>query len=188
MHRIVVVNAAISISLPAIPFFLQVEILAPPSPRTEVKAHVTRLAHTNDRPRAFSLVCASAQSYQGKFHLPKKKTSRETFEILAEEYTINTTSREPTATTGPLTLPSPNPWHRLGRDKMAHVDYALFESPVGYALFNVVHQSDAVGLKLKEVQAAAIDLSKFGKMVKLINFTPFRYLGNCALWKLGLGD
>ncbi|KID78662.1 Nucleolar protein 56 [Metarhizium brunneum] len=57
---------------------------------------------------------------------------------------------------------------------MSHIDYALYESPVGYALFQVVHQSDAVGLKLKETQAAVNDLAKFGKMVKLTNFSPFR--------------
>ena len=58
---------------------------------------------------------------------------------------------------------------------MSHIDYALYESPVGYALFKVVHQQDAVGLKLKETQAAGLDLAKFGKMVKLANFSPFRY-------------
>lgn len=58
---------------------------------------------------------------------------------------------------------------------MSHIDYALYESPVGYALFKVVHQADAVGLKLKETQAAVNDLAKFGKMVKLANFSPFRY-------------
>jgi hypothetical protein len=67
-------------------------------------------------------------------------------------------------------------WRVKGRVKMSHIDYALYESPVGYALFQVVHQSDAVGLKLKETQAAANDLAKFGKMVKLTNFSPFRYV------------
>ncbi|PHH83057.1 hypothetical protein CDD82_3715 [Ophiocordyceps australis] len=56
---------------------------------------------------------------------------------------------------------------------MSHIDYALYEAPVGYAVFKVLHQPDAVGLKLKEVQEAAEDLSRFGKMVKLVNFTPF---------------
>ncbi|EQL01285.1 SIK1-like protein [Ophiocordyceps sinensis CO18] len=56
---------------------------------------------------------------------------------------------------------------------MSHIDYALFEAPVGYAIFKVVHQTDALGLKLKEVQQAATDLSKFGKMVKLVSFSPF---------------
>jgi hypothetical protein len=78
-------------------------------------------------------------------------------------------------------------WQNPGRDIMSHIDYALYESPVGYALFQVVHQSDAVGLKLKETQAAANDLAKFGKMVKLTNFSPFRYVfvgmfARCNFW------
>ncbi|PFH58274.1 hypothetical protein XA68_13921 [Ophiocordyceps unilateralis] len=56
---------------------------------------------------------------------------------------------------------------------MTHVDYVLYEAPVGYAVFKVVHQADAIGLKLKEVQQAASDLALFGKMIKLVNFTPF---------------
>ncbi|KAG9244326.1 pre-rRNA processing nucleolar protein-like protein Sik1 [Calycina marina] len=57
---------------------------------------------------------------------------------------------------------------------MAAVDYLLHESSVGYAIFEVVHQADTVGNRLKEVQDAAQDLSKFGKMVKLVNFAPWR--------------
>merc|ERR1712000_35313 len=57
---------------------------------------------------------------------------------------------------------------------MSEVDYALFEAPVGYSLFKVVHQADVVGLKSKEGQEAANDLAKFGKMVTLQNFSPFR--------------
>ncbi|EHK23729.1 uncharacterized protein TRIVIDRAFT_73865 [Trichoderma virens Gv29-8] len=56
---------------------------------------------------------------------------------------------------------------------MAHVDYVLFEAALGYALFSVVHQADAVGAKLKEVQTAVNELPKFSKMVNLVNFTPF---------------
>ena len=41
-----------------------------------------------------------------------------------------------------------------GNEIMSHIDYALYESPVGYALFKVVHQQEAVGLKLKEVTAS----------------------------------
>lgn len=57
---------------------------------------------------------------------------------------------------------------------MSHIDYVLFESAAGYALFDVVHQTSSAGLRLKEVQEAMTDLSKFGKMVKLVNFAPFR--------------
>jgi nucleolar protein 56 len=58
---------------------------------------------------------------------------------------------------------------------MASIDYLLHESSVGYAIFQVVHQADTIGNRLKEVQEANQDLSKFGKMVKLVNFAPYRY-------------
>ncbi|KAI9788328.1 MAG: snoRNP complex protein nop56 [Candelina submexicana] len=54
------------------------------------------------------------------------------------------------------------------------VDYLLHESSVGYAIFQVVHQADTIGNRLKEVQDAAQDLAKFGKMVKLVSFAPFQ--------------
>ncbi|ODH39600.1 hypothetical protein ACO22_01842 [Paracoccidioides brasiliensis] len=52
-------------------------------------------------------------------------------------------------------------------------DYLLFEGPMGYSLFKVVHQADTVGNRLKEVQENLKDLSKFGKMVELTSFLPF---------------
>ena len=58
----------------------------------------------------------------------------------------------------------------------AAVDYLLHESSVGYGIFQVVHQPDTVGNRLKDVQNAAQDLAKFGKMVKLISFAPFQYV------------
>lgn len=57
---------------------------------------------------------------------------------------------------------------------MAKIDYLLHESALGYGLFKVVHQQDAVGLKLAEVVKASQDLSKFGKMVQLVSFAPWR--------------
>ncbi|KAI0121781.1 Nop domain-containing protein [Daldinia grandis] len=57
---------------------------------------------------------------------------------------------------------------------MTRIDFLLHESAVGYAIFKVVHQQDTVGLHLKEVQKAGQDLSKFGKMVQLVNFAPWR--------------
>lgn len=57
---------------------------------------------------------------------------------------------------------------------MAAVDYLLHESSVGYAIFEVVHQAETIGNRLKEVQDAAQDLAKFGKMIKLVNFAPWR--------------
>ncbi|KAH6677402.1 hypothetical protein B0J14DRAFT_636101 [Halenospora varia] len=57
---------------------------------------------------------------------------------------------------------------------MSSADYLLHESSVGYAVFQVVHQADTVGNRLKEVQDAGQDLAKFGKMVKLVSFAPYR--------------
>ncbi|TVY84847.1 Nucleolar protein [Lachnellula suecica] len=60
---------------------------------------------------------------------------------------------------------------------MSAVDYLLHESAVGYAIFKVVHQADTIGNRLKEVQDAGQDLAKFGKMVKLESFAPYRNAG-----------
>ncbi|KAI4244890.1 MAG: hypothetical protein L6R40_002796 [Gallowayella cf. fulva] len=54
------------------------------------------------------------------------------------------------------------------------VDYLLHESSVGYAVFQVIHQPDTVGNRLKEVQDSVQDLAKFGKMIKLMSFAPFQ--------------
>ncbi|KAI5793224.1 hypothetical protein EDC01DRAFT_655606 [Geopyxis carbonaria] len=56
---------------------------------------------------------------------------------------------------------------------MSAVDYLLQESSVGYGLYQVVQQADSIGNRLKEVQEAATELAKFGKMVKLVSFAPF---------------
>lgn len=57
---------------------------------------------------------------------------------------------------------------------MANINYLLFESAAGYAVFEVVNQADIVGLRNKEVQDSLKNLSTFTKYVKLINFTPYR--------------
>ncbi|KAI9773402.1 MAG: snoRNP complex protein nop56 [Geoglossum simile] len=57
---------------------------------------------------------------------------------------------------------------------MAGLDFLLHESSVGYAIFQVVHQADTIGNRLKEVQQASQDLAKFGKMIKLVSFVPFQ--------------
>lgn len=54
-------------------------------------------------------------------------------------------------------------------------DFLLHEGPMGYSLFKVVHQPESIGNRLKEVQDAAQDLAKFGKMVQLQSFLPFEY-------------
>lgn len=53
------------------------------------------------------------------------------------------------------------------------VDQILAEFATGYALFEVV-QAEAVGAKLREVQEASQDLSRFGRFVKLSSFFPYR--------------
>ncbi|KAI8627184.1 Nop-domain-containing protein [Xylariaceae sp. FL1651] len=57
---------------------------------------------------------------------------------------------------------------------MTHVDFLLHESATGYALFKVVHQQDAVGLRLEEVRKAGQDLSKLGKMITLVSYAVWR--------------
>ncbi|KAG0637295.1 hypothetical protein HOY80DRAFT_889944 [Tuber brumale] len=57
---------------------------------------------------------------------------------------------------------------------MAAVDYLLQETSVGYGLYQVVQQPDTIGNRLKEVQEATQDLSRFGKMIKLVSFAPFQ--------------
>jgi len=43
----------------------------------------------------------------------------------------------------------------------------------GYAVFEVVAQPETIGNRLKEVQDAHNDLAKFGKMIRLVNFTQW---------------
>ncbi|OJA07805.1 hypothetical protein AZE42_03425 [Rhizopogon vesiculosus] len=53
------------------------------------------------------------------------------------------------------------------------VTHALFESASGYAVFDVkLHEN--IGSRIKSVQDSIDDLSKFGKMVTLISFSPFK--------------
>ncbi|KAF4823818.1 Nucleolar protein 56 [Colletotrichum siamense] len=53
------------------------------------------------------------------------------------------------------------------------VNYLLYEAPMGYGVFHVENQPDSIGLRQKEAQETINDLARFGKMVKLVNFTPF---------------
>merc|ERR1711990_1045132 len=52
------------------------------------------------------------------------------------------------------------------------VDYLLFESASGFALFQRTESED-VGKKLEEVQESTQDLKRFGKTVKMLSFLPF---------------
>jgi len=51
--------------------------------------------------------------------------------------------------------------------------HVLFESSSGYAIFEA-KLSESIGSKSKAVQDSFKDLAKFGKMVSLISFAPFK--------------
>ena len=55
---------------------------------------------------------------------------------------------------------------------MGKGSYVLYESAVGYALFEV-EEGEEIGALLPDVQAASFDLQKFSKMVKFKSFVPF---------------
>lgn len=59
---------------------------------------------------------------------------------------------------------------------MASINYLLYESAAGYAVFKVENQADSVGLQLKEVQSSLQNLATFGKHVKLVSFAPYQYV------------
>jgi len=51
--------------------------------------------------------------------------------------------------------------------------HALFETASGYAVFKVNFKED-IGSRSKSVQDSIDDLAKFGKMVTLVSFSPFK--------------
>jgi nucleolar protein 56 len=51
--------------------------------------------------------------------------------------------------------------------------HALFETASGYAIFQVNFKED-IGSSSKQVQASINDLAKFGRMVSLLSFSPFK--------------
>lgn len=51
--------------------------------------------------------------------------------------------------------------------------HVLFECAAGLALFKV-EQVESIGSQTKQVQEAMTDLPSFGKMVKLVSFSPFK--------------
>ena len=51
--------------------------------------------------------------------------------------------------------------------------YTLYEHAAGYAVFKVVAQEE-IGVLLPEVQESVADLARFGKLVKLHSFAPFK--------------
>ncbi|KAG4093159.1 Nop-domain-containing protein [Neocallimastix lanati (nom. inval.)] len=56
-------------------------------------------------------------------------------------------------------------------------NFVLFECASGYALFERIMSED-IGQELEEVQQAVLDLSKFGKMISLKSFIPFKSATN----------
>lgn len=55
----------------------------------------------------------------------------------------------------------------------AMATHVLYDSASGYAVF-AIKQQEEVGSKTKQVQDALQDISKFGKMVSLLTFSPFK--------------
>lgn len=53
------------------------------------------------------------------------------------------------------------------------VSHLLFETASGYAIFEVKLHED-IGARTKAVQDSIEDLAKFGKMVSLTSFSPFK--------------
>jgi len=57
------------------------------------------------------------------------------------------------------------------------VVYTLFEHAAGYAIFKI-NSSEEIGALLPEVQEAVTDLERFGRIVKLVAFNPFKSAAN----------
>ena len=55
--------------------------------------------------------------------------------------------------------------------------YLLFEHAAGYAAFKI-NASEEIGAPLPEVQEAITDLERFGRLVKLVAFNPFKSAAN----------
>lgn len=64
------------------------------------------------------------------------------------------------------------------------VDYLLHESSVGYAIFQVIHQPDTVGNRLKEVQdSVQVGDRKHGRSMD--GQSSHLYLGSGKVWEDG---
>lgn len=53
------------------------------------------------------------------------------------------------------------------------ITHVLFESASGYAIFEA-KLAENIALKTSAMQNSIRDLGKFGKMVSLLSFTPFK--------------
>lgn len=56
---------------------------------------------------------------------------------------------------------------------MSAPTHVLFECATGCAIFQVT-QVEEIGGKVASVQQASQEISNFGRMVKLLSFSPFR--------------
>lgn len=61
----------------------------------------------------------------------------------------------------------------VGDSVLTMVSHLLFETASGYAIFEAKLHED-IGSKSKAVQDSIADLAKFGKMVSLMSFSPFK--------------
>lgn len=116
--------------------------------------------------RCVRLLGAAPAAVREKFQIveEKKKPSRAAG-CFKQRHPHSATSSS--STTATAVLPDPP-------TRMANINYLLYESAAGYAVFQVVNQADSVGLQLKEVQNSLQNLATFSKHVKLVNFTPYR--------------
>ena len=55
--------------------------------------------------------------------------------------------------------------------------YLLFEHAAGYGIFQSLAQEEIAALTA-EVQQSILDLGRFGKLVKLVAFSPFKSSSN----------
>lgn len=105
-----------------------------------------------------------------KFQIVEEKKTFELPAVLKHRHphsVSSSRSSSSSSTTAPAVLPALP-------IKMANINYLLYESAAGYAVFEVANQADSVGLQLKEVQNSLQNLATFSKHVKLVNFTPYR--------------
>lgn len=116
--------------------------------------------------RALALVQLLLQ-WQRNFRSSRKKKPSRAAGRSKQRHPHSVSSSSSSSTTATAVLPNPP-------TKMASINYLLYESAAGYAVFEVVNQADSVGLQLKEVQNSLQNLATFSKHVKLVNFTPYR--------------
>lgn len=117
--------------------------------------------------RCVRLLWCSSKLRPEKFQIVEGKKYLRAAGCFKQRHPHSVSSSSSSSTTATAVLPDPP-------TKMANINYLLYESAAGYAVFEVVNQADSVGLQLKEVQNSLQNLATFSKHVKLVNFTPYR--------------